>query len=311
MTTDTVTILMATYNGAKYLPELLDSLLEQTFHDWELIVRDDCSDDHTPFILNDYAQKDDRITVYYGDNRLGSTGNFAWLVRKANNSNYIFFCDQDDVWLPDKIATSLEVIKKQEREFGKDSCQLVFGEKILVDKDLNRLGEAQITNSSKQGFSLWQLLIRNPVYGCTMVINRYLADVAGNIPDYVQTHDYYYSLQAALNGMITKINQPLLLYRQHGDNVTGGINNYGIASKIKSLSSVNKKLHKTIYQNYSFCKEHERSDNQYIKKYIELIESSPFRRVKLAKQDNYYIGGKASTGRLLWALLTYRLEAQV
>lgn len=104
-----VTILMATYNGHKYIQEQIDSILKQTHQNFELIIQDDCSTDSTLDIVNRYAKKDDRIKVYCNEKNLGYTNNFMALLEKAQGE-YIFLSDQDDVWLEDKIAYNISII---------------------------------------------------------------------------------------------------------------------------------------------------------------------------------------------------------
>src|SRR5205085_8699781 len=103
-----ITILLATYNGEKYIDEQLQSLLNQTYTNWHLIIRDDNSTDGTPAILASYQQQyPEKITIMPNKGaNLGSVLNFNALLTFAHNAHYIMFCDQDDQWLPDKIEVT-------------------------------------------------------------------------------------------------------------------------------------------------------------------------------------------------------------
>ena len=97
-----IDVLLATYNGEKYLKEQIDSILNQTYQNIHLIISDDCSKDETQKILKEYKEKDDRITVYIQEQNLGYIKNFEFLLEKVE-SDYYMLSDQDDVWLPEKI----------------------------------------------------------------------------------------------------------------------------------------------------------------------------------------------------------------
>ncbi|WP_143191790.1 glycosyltransferase, partial [Paenibacillus sp. P46E] len=133
---DTITILMATYNGEKFLKEQLESILKQSHEKWRLIIRDDCSKDSTPKILNEYSQKDSRIKFILGETNLGPVLNFNELIKLALNSKYIMFADQDDVWFDSKIEVSLENIKNIETRMGEDIPILVYSKLKYVSEDL-------------------------------------------------------------------------------------------------------------------------------------------------------------------------------
>ena len=104
-----VDILLATYNGEKYLSEQIDSILSQSFKEFRLLISDDCSTDNTRKILEKYASKDNRIKIYFQKQNLGVIKNFEFLLKKVENKYYMF-SDQDDIWKEKKIEKSLKVI---------------------------------------------------------------------------------------------------------------------------------------------------------------------------------------------------------
>ena len=119
--TNAIDILLATCNGALYLPEQLDSLLAQTCRGWRLLVRDDGSSDGTREILENYRSRHpDVIMIIPGEGQnLGACGNFSCLLEQSD-APYIMFCDQDDVWLPDKIEITLTAMRELERQGEED-----------------------------------------------------------------------------------------------------------------------------------------------------------------------------------------------
>jgi glycosyltransferase involved in cell wall biosynthesis len=225
VTQKSVTILLATYDGAPHLPAQLDSLLAQTHADWHLLVRDDGSTDATPSILADYrARFPDRIAIVSDDGRrLGACGNFALLMAAAD-ADYIMFCDQDDVWLPEKIERTLAAMRALERVDGAGTPLLVHTDLQVVDERVQTVADSlwrfQRSDPVK-GTVLNRLLVQNAVTGCTVMINRPLRDLALPLPAAAVMHDWWLALVAAAFGAIGRVPQATILYRQHRENDTG------------------------------------------------------------------------------------------
>ena len=106
-----IDILMATYNGEKYLREQIDSILEQSYTEFRLLISDDCSTDDTRNILNEYVKKDRRVIVFLQNKNIGAVKNFQYLMEKVE-SDYFMFSDQDDIWQKDKIRKSIHKIEE-------------------------------------------------------------------------------------------------------------------------------------------------------------------------------------------------------
>ncbi len=225
MTQQTVTILLATYNGAQHLPAQLDSLLDQTCTDWRLLVRDDGSTDATPSILADYqARFPDRISVVPGAGRnLGASGNFAALMAEAD-SDFLMFCDQDDIWLPEKIGRTLSAMRELEGRHGTELPLLVHTDLTVTDERLTvvqpSLWRYQHTAPSLSAH-LNRVLVQNYATGCTMLFNRAARDLALPIPTAAVMHDWWLVLVSAAFGQVGFVDAPLVLYRQHGVNEIG------------------------------------------------------------------------------------------
>ena len=219
-------ILLAAYNGAAYLPQQLDSLFAQTDQDWDLLISDDCSRDETPGILRAYAARyPDRIRLIDHDAPTGSSqNNFMLLTRQAGDYDYLMYCDQDDVWNPDKVALTLQ--KMRETENGqRDVPCLVHTDLTVVDEGLNEKNESFFYSSMLRAdrCQLHYLLIQNIVTGCTMMINHALWELAVLPAEEgaMRMHDGWFALIAAALGRIGFVERPTMRYRQHGGNVVG------------------------------------------------------------------------------------------
>ena len=108
---ETIDVLLATYNGEKYLAEQIESILNQTYKNIRILISDDCSKDRTQEILQEYEKKDDRIKIFLHDRNLGSNKNFEFLLRQVESKFYML-SDQDDVWLRNKVEIFLKYLKE-------------------------------------------------------------------------------------------------------------------------------------------------------------------------------------------------------
>lgn len=213
-----VNILLSTYNGKQFLKEQIESIQAQTYTDWQLLIRDDGSTDGTQQLIAEAVQQDARIHWINPDEQqnLGVIKSFYTLV-KHTGADYYFFSDQDDVWLPDKLALTLERAEQEEQT----KPLLVYTDLKVVDQELNTLNESMIrTQSHHANTELHQELTENTVTGGTMMINKSLADL-WQTPEHLLMHDWYLALVAAAFGRLVYIDRPTQLYRQHHNNVLG------------------------------------------------------------------------------------------
>jgi len=221
----TVEILLATYNGAAFLEEQLDSLLAQSYRDWRLLIRDDGSTDATPRIVEAFRQRHpDRVKLLRdADRRLGHVGNFSRLLERSRAS-HVALCDQDDVWEPDKLSLSLARMRALELRHGSKTPLLVFTDLVVVDARLSTLFESFWALSGSRplrGIRLGRLLQQNVVTGCTAVLNRALVDRAVPIPATAVHHDWWLGLVALTSGQVEPLEHRTVRYRQHGHNAVG------------------------------------------------------------------------------------------
>ena len=220
-----VDICLATYNGDKYLPDLIRSIQNQSFKDWCLLVSDDGSIDSTLDILNEYFNRDSRILpILEGVLFHNATDHFLAIL-KQSHSSYAMFCDQDDVWLEDKIETSLKSMHDLEDRYGPDVPLLVFSDSTVVNEKLE-----VIRSSNASGFmfdpnaiSLSRLMISNVAQGCTILMNRAARKLINSIerPSSFDYHDHWAAASVMAAGHIYFLDRSTVLYRQHGSNVVG------------------------------------------------------------------------------------------
>jgi glycosyltransferase involved in cell wall biosynthesis len=217
-----IDIVLATYNGAEFLDQQIDSLLAQTHGDLRIMVRDDGSSDATLAILHRFEQTSGgRLRVLRDSlGNLGPAGNFAALLR-ASDAPYIMFCDQDDVWDADKVAITLAAMRATEA--AKPGMPvLVHTDARIVDARLRQLSPSYYDYIHIRARSrLPKLLFENPVIGCTSMINRSLAEMALPIPPGAVMHDWWLALIAETFGALRFVDQPTMNYRQHPSNQIG------------------------------------------------------------------------------------------
>jgi rhamnosyltransferase len=209
-----VIVLLSTYNGGAYLVEQLYSLSAQCDVDVEIIVRDDGSTDETVNILNEWQSRG-ALRWYSGEN-LGSAGSFMDLLYNAPDADYYAFCDQDDVWFPDKLQRAVRMLKEDGNE---NAPTLYFSAQTLVDSDKNIIGY----NIPERLFTFGESILRNPASGCTMVFGRDFRNlIVRERPDYVYMHDMWlYMVCLSVGGALLFDPVPSMLYRQHSKNVVG------------------------------------------------------------------------------------------
>ena len=243
-----VDIIMATYNGSKYIEQQIDSIISQTYTNWRLYIRDDGSTDNTVEIIKRYLKKYKNKIILIEDEKkgLGSKMNFAELMKYVE-SDYCMFADQDDFWLEDKVEVSLKKMKELENKLI-DKPILVHSDLKVVDENLNIINESffKYQNINPEHNKLNNLFVWNTVTGCTAMLNRELIRLCKNIPENCVMHDWWIALVASSMGMIYTIRDQTILYRQHSNNTLGAV---GYEKKI-NISRVLDKIKNGKYTNY-------------------------------------------------------------
>lgn len=218
-------VVIATFNGEQYIAEQIESIQAQSVTDWRLLVRDDGSTDRTLEIVDSYRAKDNRIEILPSDSPAGIVGNFSCLfdAARAKGAEYLFPCDQDDVWLPCKIERMLDEMTRLENQSGKTMPLLVHSDLEVVDASLKPIAGSfmRYQGLAHEPNGLRHLMISNFVTGCASILNRPLIELALPIPNQAIVHDWWIALCAASGGQISFIGESLVKYRQHGANAIG------------------------------------------------------------------------------------------
>lgn len=221
---DRVDILLAAYNGERFLAEQIESILAQDYDNIRLYISDDGSRDRTADIAKHYADRETgRIIFTQNSKNSGSaTANFFNLLHKST-APYVMFCDQDDVWFKDKVSTSIAALKRAEAAYGAEMPLLLHTDLTVADENLNVTAKSmfKLQHLDSGSVTVRKLAVQNVVTGCTMALNRSLADRLKYTPRSVPVHDWWIALYTACCGKIIFVDKPTLLYRQHGRNVCG------------------------------------------------------------------------------------------
>lgn len=215
-----IDILMATYNGEKYLKEQIESILNQTYKNIRLVISDDCSKDGTMEILKQYEQ-DERIKVHYHEKNQGYVKNFEYLLKQVNNNVYML-SDQDDVWLPEKVEKSYKTLIENDAD-------LVFGDLEVVDENLKTMHKSfnkymLLDRKIKKYINSYKVnYLYNCVTGCTLISkSKWIKEIVPIPTDSKYLiHDYWMGLIIALKGKLAYMPETYIKYRQHGNNQVG------------------------------------------------------------------------------------------
>jgi len=236
---------MATYNGAEFLGNQIESILNQTYTNLKLYISDDNSNDSTAEVIGFYAQKDSRIVILSNLDNPGVINNFNnGLI--STSEQLVFLCDQDDIWPIDRVAKMLDFYLSKKQS---NLPTLIFTDMTLVDGDGNLLSKSFYNDVNIDPFynlEIPYLTWRCTAYGCTMLFDRDLLDIALPLPHENQTvmHDNWLLLCASFNGKAYYMDYCSVLYRQHNNNHTGG-KKKSFIGKVFSFSSQIKKINDT------------------------------------------------------------------
>ena len=272
-----ISILLASYNGEKYITEQIESLLCQTFLDFKLFICDDKSTDNTFSLILEYAKKyPDKVLVTQNiENSSSAKHNFMQMML-SHKDDYVMLCDQDDVWLPNKIELTLARMKEMESRVGTDTALLVHTDLRVVSEDLATVISPSFKEAMNSNFSRAKLsdqIIQNTLTGCTVMYNRCLSDLIDRVPGFMVMHDWWLMLIASAFGEIDSVDAQTVLYRQHGKNSIGAKDVRKISYKINKLthySDMKRALDETYQQAESFLDAY---NDQLNSEQTELLET--------------------------------------
>lgn len=217
-----ISVAMASYNGEKYIKEQIESVLINLSSEDELIISDDGSIDATKDIIKSF--EDSRIHLIDGPKK-GVKANFANAIANTTG-DYIFLCDQDDIWEPDKVKKVMSV-------FSDSKVKVVVHDCILKDDEGKVLTESYFEyRSSGPGF--FKNVMKNSYMGCCMAFTAELKAKVLPIPESIEMHDQWIGLIGDLTGRNVFISNKLIVYRRHENNVSDCFNHYGLGKMIKN-----------------------------------------------------------------------------
>ena len=306
-----VAILMATYNGEKYLEEQIESILDQTYKDFILYIRDDNSTDNTNKIIDEYVEKYPEKIVKVNDERVakGACNNFMYLlehVYKLNKYEIFMFSDQDDVWLEDKVKVTVNEYNKLN---NKERPILMHTDLKVVDSQLHTINESFLEYSNLNGEydKFNNYLIQNNVTGCTMLINKRLVDLVKFDISNLCMHDWYFALIASAFGQAIYKNYATIKYRQHGSNVLGAKKGKGlkrIYDKLIKDNTIKEDLNKVFKQAENF-KEiyYDLLDEEYkkiIDDFCKIPKVNKIRKIIIICKNRFY---KHSISRIIGEII--------
>lgn len=258
-----IEILLPVYNGEKYLAEQVESILAQTYNEWILKIRNDGSKDGSQAIIDRYcnAYPDKIVMIDSPKENVGLVQSINYLQAAEPHGDYIMFADQDDVWLQDKLETSLNEIQSLEADTpGKPI--MVCTDAACVDASLNVINDS-FFESQRFPYDTFddvnKMIALNVIQGCTMILNYNAAKTAFPIPSFMNVHDMYIGVMVKASGTIKYLRKPTLLYRQHSNNELGSIKisvKYYFERSLKAVSTLQMlgKLKKCIPEQVSILK---------------------------------------------------------
>jgi len=233
-----VDIVLATYNGAKFIEEQITSIQNNTFYTdvvARFIIVDDGSSDQTLMIVKSLATFDNKIELHSNlSEQHGPKGNFSYGL-SLSTAELVMLSDQDDFWLPSKIEKTYQ----RAINFNTNQPVAVFTDLNVVDENLTVISDSYFSLkgiSKSWHLSFDNLIQQNVVSGCTMMINRELINLALPIPTGAYMHDWWLAIVAKAYGELAFVDEPLMLYRQH-DNNTIGAQSRSLFSLLSRFSS--------------------------------------------------------------------------
>lgn len=260
-----IDILVATYNGERFVGEQIESIQAQSYGSWRLLVSDDCSSDGTLDVVRRYAAEDGRIRIVSEGVRYGGAKENFFSLMEKSDAPYVMFCDQDDVWREDKCDVEMRAMVDCECAHGKSCPIAVHSNLALIDADGAGLGVNMreiMTLIDIQSASPAQVLFANVATGCTMLLNRACVDEAllGKDLGPVVLHDWWSALVACMLGVRVYLDDCLVYYRQHECNVVGAVGKsvsarekvreYAAAAAEGGIRSVSRKLGQGGFMKY-------------------------------------------------------------
>jgi len=216
---DLVDILLATYNtNVQFLKIQIDSILNQSYKNIHLIISDDCSTDKkVTNILETYAKKDNRVTIYLNEQNVGYIKNFTFLLEKSN-AEYIMFSDHDDIWYGNKVKNSLEKLKKDKVDLVYTDAEQIDENGMLLHKSYLKYKNMPVINGKNNLLTF----SRHIAIGCSQMLTKKIKEQMLKGKQDIMAHDWISVYLASIQNGVSCLEEPLFGYRLHTNNVFGG-----------------------------------------------------------------------------------------
>lgn len=282
----TIDILLATYNGEKYIASQIYSLLAQTHQDWNLYVADDGSTDNTLEIIKSIMSNDDRLHIIDFKKPVKSAAKNFWRLLPYSQSEYTIFCDQDDIWLDSKLDELLHLATKK---FDKNQPCLVYCDTYIYDDNRKEIVSYTLYPITFNAFE--DLIFHNGGYqGSSILFNNALKNKALTYSaKNIYVHDEIITLIAHCFGQVFFLDKPLMLYRIHDNNVIGkAVTDDVLLRRIKSLITrdtfvIYKQSYMSKIEFYSYFKSEMAIEKiEVFENYFKYCQSVFFKRLELS-----------------------------
>lgn len=303
----TVLIMMTTYNGEKYVRKQIESIINQTYTNWKLIIQDDKSNDNTLRLIQNMALLDSRIIVFVNSGVHGAYYNFHSLINKCKNEKYDYymFCDHDDIWYPNKIESFINFVSDKKD----DIPLLVYADMDIIDENDNSNGKTIDGIFNIKSIQRWDSFYIHLIYGCNVFFNYSLFKIvpAINLNNKICSilcHDNLYVKYAEVYGEVIYLDKTLMGYRRYANNVTSEHNyDYGVKKVINSVKNIKRllKAHARTYSQtlYTIKLMQNSIEETTYKKEIEEIrqslQSGGIKAYRIMKKYNVQCGLKTRT----------------
>ena len=283
-----ICVLLSTFNGADYLPTLLDSLIGQDAPGVSIIIRDDGSTDGTVEVLNARAERHKAINITTGPNRGVNHSIFELLTMVPDDCRYTAFCDQDDFWEPDKISRAVAMLSAQPPDLPVMYCSRL----TISDENLAPISLTPLPGRDP-GFA--NALAENIATGATIMLNRPAVDIlTSHIPDIDQLEMYDWWIYQTISalGRVIIDDQSRILSRQHADNVVGlPFGRRRLRSKYRFLTNPDKTAISTQAVEFSrvFSSVLSDPDRRTLDTYLDhILKAGLVRRIRYALRGEVY-----------------------
>lgn len=272
-----IDILMATYNGSRYIESQIFSILSQTYKNWNLIIHDDGSNDDTLEIVKKFSFIDNRIKIIEDDVKCGGAGlNFMHML-KFSDAEYIMFCDQDDIWFDNKIELLLKTIRIKDNKIP----QVVYSNSYVWIPNEGIKGLSTLTFPQKINQFLF---LNSGMQGCSAMFNSKMHNLIMSYKGEISMHDHILHLSGICFGEIEYMPSTLMLYRNHDNNVTGATSTS--TTDITQIMQNNKfpvvdrnhyKAVACFYEVFKF--ELKKSDKKNIESYLKMSDYNLLKKI--------------------------------